>query len=311
MTKYYYVLTLLLIALIQACDNSFVVKELSSAEQIMDTHPDLAIQIVESLDTVLLTSPKLQAKYALLYSMALDKNYVDVVDDSIIAPATRYFLHHGKAKDKFLTLYYNGRIAMNAGNYDEALQYFVTAEKYIKSYDDFNAIARLYKAESIVYQYSYDTEMIISSANKASSYYMMSKDTTKYINALNDLIVGYLHKEDTSNVRMCLNEIQTYWNLLSIQQISNYYSAMLFLNEYTRDNCVYDILQEYFKAVPNPEYINWLSVANSYYYINDIDKTDLALRNYEKYEDDRSIYYYLLSGFVIGQPRHFIVILML
>lgn len=299
MAKHYYVLALLLIAIFQACDNSsFAELEMNSAEQIMESHPDLAIQIIESLDTMLLVSPKLQARYALLYSMALDKNYIDVVDDSIITSATRYYHHHGTAKDKFLTLYYRGRIAMNAGNYADALEFFVTAEKYVKYYDDYSAIARLYKAESLVYQYSYDTEMIISSANKAASYYMMAKDTTKYINALNDLIVGYLHKEDTSNVRKCLNEIHTYWNLLSSQQISDYYSAMLFLNEYTRDICVDNTLHEYFKAVPNPKDINWLSVANSYYYINDIDRTVSALCNYEKYEDNKSIYYYLLSGFV-------------
>lgn len=46
---------------------------------------------------------------------------------------------------------------MNAGHYADALEYFVTAEKYVKYYDDYRAIARLYKAESFVYQYSYDT----------------------------------------------------------------------------------------------------------------------------------------------------------
>ena len=299
MIKYYYVLALLLIAMFHACDSSSLAEtEMNSAEQIMESHPDLAIQIIESLDTMLLVSPKLQARYALLYSMALDKNYIDVSDDSIIDPATRYYHHHGRVKDKFLTLYYNGRIAMNAGHYADALEYFVTAEKYVKYYDDYRAIARLYKAESLVYQYSYDTEMIISSANKAASYYMMAKDTTKYINTLNDLIVGYLHKEDPSNVQQYLNEIKTYWNFLTTQQISDYYSAMLFLNEYTRDNSVEGILQEYFKAVPNPEDIHWLSVANSYYYMNDIDRAEVALYNYEKYEDDKSLYFYLLCGFV-------------
>ena len=299
MIKYYYVLALLLIAMFHACDSSSLAEtEMNSAEQIMESHPDLAIQIIESLDTMLLVSPKLQARYALLYSMALDKNYIDVVDDSIITSATRYYHHHGTAKDKFLTLYYRGRVAMNAGNYADALEYFVTAEKYVKYYDDYSAIARLYKAESLVYQYSYDTEMIISSANKAASYYMMAKDTTKYINTLNDLIVGYLHKEDTSNVHQCLNEIRTYWNSLTTQQISDYYSAMLFLNEYTRDNSVDEILQEYYKAVSNPEDIHWLSVANSYYYMNDIDRAEMALYNYEKYEDDKSLYFYLLYGFV-------------
>lgn len=51
--------------------------------------------------------------YALLLSIALDKNYIDVTNDSIIAPAVKNYAKHGSADEKLKTRYYWGCIAMN------------------------------------------------------------------------------------------------------------------------------------------------------------------------------------------------------
>ena len=50
-----------------------------------------AFRVLEGIDKSELTSKELEAKYALLLSQALDKNYIDLQSDSIIAPAVRYY----------------------------------------------------------------------------------------------------------------------------------------------------------------------------------------------------------------------------
>lgn len=75
---------------LQACKNTKDVEtELHKADAYMDEHPELALEALEAIDAEELTTRKIQAKYALMYSMALDKNYIDVTNDSIIAPAIR------------------------------------------------------------------------------------------------------------------------------------------------------------------------------------------------------------------------------
>ena len=107
---------------IQACNNTKDVEaELHKADVYMDEHPELALEALETIDTYALTTRKTQAKYALLYSMALDKNYIDVTNDSIIAPAIAYYKNHGSSDDKLKVNYYWGRIAMNAGEYENAI----------------------------------------------------------------------------------------------------------------------------------------------------------------------------------------------
>jgi len=46
----------------------------------------------------------IEAKYALLLSQALDKNYIDLQSDSIIAPAVRYYENHGTPDERLKTL---------------------------------------------------------------------------------------------------------------------------------------------------------------------------------------------------------------
>ena len=124
--------------------------------------------------------------------MAMDKNYIDLQSDSIIAPAMVYYQNHGSADERLLAFYYRGRIAMNAGQYEDAISNFVRAERYAEDAQNDIAIARLYKAETKVFQYCYDTQGMIKYADQAAVNYLKADDTTRYLNSVNDLISAYL-----------------------------------------------------------------------------------------------------------------------
>ena len=147
--------------LIVACaDTTEVERYLDAADVHMEENPQMALETLESIDREMLTTRKVQAKFALLYTMALDKNYIDVASDSIIAPAVRYYQNHGTAKDKLLTYYYNGVISLNAGDTERAMENYVEAERYVKDCNDNGIIARLYTAKMSLYRYSYDFESL-------------------------------------------------------------------------------------------------------------------------------------------------------
>ena len=115
----------------------------------MDSRPDSALTVLEGMNEEDLTSRRIKAKHALLYSMALDKNWIDLTSDSIIAPAVSYFNNHGSSEEKLLTYYYRGRISMNAGNYEDAISYFILAERQLYDYSDKIMAGRLFKAQTI------------------------------------------------------------------------------------------------------------------------------------------------------------------
>ena len=97
-----------------ACTRSYSSRQLDAAESVIQTRPDSALLILTQVDTTLLTKPCEQARFSLLYSMALDKNYIDTTDLRVIAPAVAYYGRKGNAREKMLAWYYQGRIQFNA-----------------------------------------------------------------------------------------------------------------------------------------------------------------------------------------------------
>ena len=119
--------------------------QLAAIENIMDEYPDSALKTIEKLDTNLLTTDYSKALYRLLYSQALDKNYIDITNDSLIAPADEYFSKTDDNYHKMLALFYHGRIYQNAKDYQSAiislnLAYFYAEE--IKEYYWAGRVAR-------------------------------------------------------------------------------------------------------------------------------------------------------------------------
>ena len=66
---------------------------------------DSCLTVLRSIDTTTLTRPADKARWSLLYAMALDKNYIDTTDLSVLQPAIDHYTHwtHLNRLDKFYT----------------------------------------------------------------------------------------------------------------------------------------------------------------------------------------------------------------
>lgn len=299
MKRYFYILTtgVILLAL-QGCKNTKDVEaELHRADVYMDEHPELALEALEAIDTDALTTRKTQAKYALLYSMALDKNYIDVTNDSIIAPAIAYYKNHGSSEEKLKVNYYWGRIAMNAGEYENAISRFIIAEQYADKTSDKIAVGRLYKAQTIVYQYCYDTDAMIDAAGRTASVYMELGDTTRYITSIFDQIAGFLNESDTTSVRQSLEHIKGYWPSMTELQKSQFYANQIILNGHTSPMSLPNLLDRYEKE-SDDHLVQWLAVAKAYYTCEDYDKAKEAIDKYDYYGGLQNDTYFWISGLI-------------
>lgn len=92
------------------------------------TRPDSALTVLEGVDRDLLRSERQRAYHALLYAMALDKNYIDVNDDSIASVAVDYYSRKGPMKYRARAYYYLGLAYYYQRDYDRAILEFTKAE---------------------------------------------------------------------------------------------------------------------------------------------------------------------------------------
>lgn len=107
--------------LIVSCTGFKTQKRFRDIDILMEEHPDSALSIIESIDPETMFGKASRAKYALLYSMALDKNYIDIADDSLISIAIDYYKSRGPKEEKMLSYYYLGRVHANSGNYTKSI----------------------------------------------------------------------------------------------------------------------------------------------------------------------------------------------
>ena len=87
--------------------------QLDEAERLLLHKPDSALYILKQIQPASL-NPKDYARYALMYSEALDKNNIKITDDSLILQAWNYYKNssHDMA-NQCKTLFYRGKIKLN------------------------------------------------------------------------------------------------------------------------------------------------------------------------------------------------------
>ncbi len=161
----------LLLLFFVSCGNSEISETLSRAESVMDEQPDSALAMLKQIDCTQIQSAKYNAQYALLYSQALDKNYIDVTNDSLINIAVNYYQNQGSVRDRFLSLFYQGRVYYNAKDYAKSMIAYTQAEQLYDEFDDDYYKGLLQMQKGFIYEDFCDYKNSLNSYKLACDYY--------------------------------------------------------------------------------------------------------------------------------------------
>lgn len=146
-------------------------RQMDVAESVMEAHPDSALAILNGIDAASLGNREEPARYALLKSMALDKNYIDTTTFDVLQPAIDYYLRKGTPDEKLRTYYYQGRIFQNRGEGDNALSAFTHALDNSAGISDSLCLARTLMAQACMFFDLYDWGKYIDNHLRASKIY--------------------------------------------------------------------------------------------------------------------------------------------
>lgn len=142
------------IVFLGSCCNRSTVSCLRSAESLISSRPDSALILLRSIDPSDLRSKKSEAKYALLMSAALDKNYIDICSDSLIQKAVNYYSKNGEPKDKMLSWYYEGICLKNGRDLIPAMIALEKAEKEALDLEDWFYLGLVYRNKAALFNMS-------------------------------------------------------------------------------------------------------------------------------------------------------------
>lgn len=139
----------------------------NQAESYMTTAPDSALALVHGIEGKTLPTKSLRARHALLLTMAQDKCYIDVAEDSTIRVAYDYYQRHGNKRERLWATYYLGIISQNAKEYINAALAFREAEPIAEELKDYRQLSLIEQHLSSIFSSNYDHVRALEYANKA------------------------------------------------------------------------------------------------------------------------------------------------
>lgn len=173
-------------------------EKLDMAESLMDSKPDSALAVLGSIPTSKVKGKEISARYALLKSMALDKNCIDTTTFDVLQPAIDYYIKHGTPDEQLRTYYYQGRIYQNQGDDDSAMCSFMNGSDLGESITDSLLLAHTLVAQGTLYLKQYKTdEFIHNNLDAAKLYGAIGRDILE-IKSYTSAIDGYVMMNDKS-----------------------------------------------------------------------------------------------------------------
>ena len=246
------------------------------AESLMESAPDSAMTILDSISLGALSSQKDKARYALLKSMALDKNYIDATSFDLLQPAIDYYLKKGSPDEKLRTLYYQGRIYQNRGNDDEeAMRCFLKATEESDQILDSLCLGRTYFAMSVLYASQYRMEDYILSAHNASEIFSRINRNDLRRASLNNELDGYILLDNKQKADSIMSLLASSNNSGDDPYNSYLHNKIIYGVEFLSDNSL-RLLLDSLSMMPSGEDIQ-LDMARAYAKIGQPEKAQIYL----------------------------------
>ncbi len=159
----------------------------------MDAKPDSALVVLENIPASSVKGKEAAARYALLKSIALDKNYIDTTNFDVLQPAIDYYIKNGKPDEKLRTYYYQGRIYQNQGDDDSAMRSFMNGCDLRHGVTDSLLLAHTLVAQGTLYFKQYKiNDFVHYNMEAAKLYEAIGKDILaikSYTNALDGYVM--------------------------------------------------------------------------------------------------------------------------
>ena len=182
---------------VNSCGNDHhIYRTLKDVGTYISDSPDSAYNVLSGIDKKRISRYRTLAKYSLLMSIALDKKYIDVTEDTLIRPAVLWYERHGSDKDRMLAYYYHGRVYQNAEDYNQAIIAFSNAEKYAKTCEDDFYLGMIYRGMTRIYNAAYNHAEEIRYSQLAYEYFLKIDNPSYAQYAMLDIALAYHNSRD-------------------------------------------------------------------------------------------------------------------
>jgi hypothetical protein len=198
----------LLFGLTTSCVNDRIITSyLDMAEAVMHAQPDSALKILQAIDAQQIPHESLQARYALLYTQALDKNYLAIPNDNLIDLAVNYYSRKKDYRRLGWAFLYQGNAYGQRDSTGLAMGAYLKAQEQLKRFNDDYLLGVLTNEMASLYQEQSDYEKALHFFKQSLSAFRRIENR-KNEGAVLEQIAGllYISRHPTDSIQYYYDE---------------------------------------------------------------------------------------------------------
>ena len=170
-----------LLGIIVSCSSERdTVRLVNQAEKIVQEHPDQALRMLDTLSRGNFSSRKERARYGIVKSMALTKNWIEPSSDSLIRPAVEYYGKSRQYDYRMKAWFYFGRVQLVQGELVASLYSFKQAEHVAENTGDDRYKGLIQMGLADVYNRNYNSPEALKHVKKALPFFLAVNDRYNY-----------------------------------------------------------------------------------------------------------------------------------
>lgn len=170
-----------LLGIIVSCSSERdTVRLVNRAEKIVREHPAQALQMLDTLSREDFRSRREKARYGIVKSMALTKNWIEPSSDSLIRPAVDYYGKSRQHKYRMLAWYYLGRVQSKQEELVPSLYSFKKAEDAAENTGDDQYKGLIQMGLANVCTRNYNSPEALKYVKKALPFFLKANDRYNY-----------------------------------------------------------------------------------------------------------------------------------
>lgn len=193
----------LALAAILSCRNESG-RSLSRAEQLLADNPQQALEYLNHYSLKDFSQKRERAYYALLKTIALHKNYIDVQSDSLSGLALDYYRNSQDQELCMKAWYYHGIVQKNAHDYTQAIVSLERALREAYSLNDQYHIGLINQQKSALFCALSNNPASIECQEKAIEAFEKAGKSEYATYSLYSLGIDYFNNKDFENARQVL-----------------------------------------------------------------------------------------------------------
>ena len=276
-----YSVILILLTSLSACQRSSYPHTMQQAESVMNTHPDSALYLLQSMaDSLTMLPEEAQMYYHLLTIQAKDKQYITHTSDSLINRIVSFYEDYGDKERLMLAYYYQGRVYRDMNDAPRALKVFQLVIDQKSS--DYTLQAKVYSQMGYLFMHQGLYDEAIRVNQKSIETYLSLGKQDKISYAQRDIARMYDLKNMPDSALYYYKE--ACHTALTDGDSVRYYGVLGELGGFYYDMGKTDESMQILKQVEFSTYIRnkshiYSTLGNLYYYLQ---KWDSAYHYYEK-----------------------------